>query len=76
MGLYMRISVKVKANAKRSGVDKISEKDFVVRVNVPPVDGKANEAVIKALAEYFDTPKSLIRIIRGHTAKQKIVDVG
>ena len=37
---------------------------YKVRLTVPPVDGKANEALIKFLSKQFNTPKSSITIIR------------
>jgi len=40
-------------------------------VNAPPVDGKANEAVIKALAALFDCPKSAIEITGGLSSRHK-----
>ncbi|MDR2413298.1 MAG: DUF167 domain-containing protein [Rickettsiales bacterium] len=37
-----------------------------------PVDGKANEAVIRLLADYFDVPRSRIKIVRGGTGRDKV----
>lgn len=70
----MQINVRVTANAKQN---KIIVNDDVYRVytNSAPEDGKANEAVIKQLAEYFNIPKSNIKIIRGHTVRTKIVSL-
>lgn len=71
----MRIFVKVKANAKEEKVEKIGENNFKVRVNAPPVDGKANQAAIKLLAVYFDVPPSQVKIISGHTSRQKVFEI-
>ncbi len=48
---------------------------YKVSVKAVPVDGKANEAIIKALAEYFDVSKSNITLISGQTSKQKIFEI-
>jgi hypothetical protein len=40
-----------------------------------PVEGKANEAVIKLLARHFKVPKSAVKIVVGLTGRTKIVDV-
>ncbi|HVX69619.1 MAG TPA: DUF167 domain-containing protein [Mycobacteriales bacterium] len=48
---------------------------LVVRVAAPASDGRANEAVARALACAFDRPSSTVRIITGHTQRTKIVEV-
>jgi len=47
----------------------------VVRVNAPPVDGAANDAVIAALAEALDVPKRDIRIAAGATSRNKSLEI-
>lgn len=71
----MRISVVVKTNARERLVEKIDEDNYRVAVTVSPEKGKANDAVEKALAAYFGVARSRVAISRGHTAKQKIVDI-
>jgi hypothetical protein len=46
-----------------------------VSVNAPPVDGKANEAVQRVLAETFGVPRSAVTILRGETGKRKTVRI-
>ena len=46
-----------------------------LKINAPPVDGKANKACIKFLAEFFDLSKSRVIIISGHKSKTKLVEV-
>lgn len=48
---------------------------YKLRITVPPIDGKANEAVIKFLSKQFDTTKSSITIIRWHTSRQKVIEI-
>jgi uncharacterized protein (TIGR00251 family) len=50
-------------------------KVYKVSVKESPVDGKANEAIIRLLAEYFGTRTCDVRIVSGHTSKRKIVEV-
>lgn len=71
----MKISVKAKPNAKESKVEKINDNEFRVWVKEPPRNGEANEAICKALGDYFEVSRSLVRIISGHTSKQKIVEI-
>jgi uncharacterized protein YggU (UPF0235/DUF167 family) len=69
----MKITVLVKTQAQKTHVEKVEEKSYRVWVKSAPKDGKANEAMIKALAGYFDLPKSRITILQGITSKQKVV---
>ena len=63
----MKISVRVKTNARKNEVQKIDENNYLVSVSVPPVEGKANERVIELLSGYFDRPKRSIVILKGET---------
>lgn len=71
----MKITVRVKPNARKNEVKQIDANNFVVSVSVPPVEGKANEKVIELLSEYFGKPKRSINILRGMTGKIKIVEI-
>ncbi len=42
-------------------------------MTAPPVDGKANEAVVRAFAEALDLPKGAVEIVRGETGRRKTV---
>lgn len=46
-----------------------------VRLTAPPVEGKANEALIAFLAEKLDVRKSAIEIVAGLTSRDKMVCV-
>lgn len=70
----MRISVKAKPGAKREEVV-AAEGYFVVSVTEPPREGRANRAIIRALAEYFNVPASSVRIVTGFTSREKVVEV-
>jgi uncharacterized protein YggU (UPF0235/DUF167 family) len=48
---------------------------YRVSVTESPVDGKANEAVVRLLAEHFHTKPYNIRIVSGHTSKRKVVEI-
>jgi len=63
-------------NIKKEGTRK--KEDLViykVSVKEAPVAGKANEAIIEALAEYFDVAKSNITLISGQSSKQKVFEI-
>ena len=48
---------------------------YKVSVKEAPVDGKANLAIIQALAEYFDVAKPNITLISGQSSKQKVFEI-
>jgi uncharacterized protein (TIGR00251 family) len=73
--MALKIRVTVKPRAKKSNVKKISEGEYAVSVTAPAREGKANEAVIELLADHFSVPKSSIRIIRGETARTKLIEL-
>lgn len=68
------VSVKV---IPRSSRNEVVDRDggLVVRVTASPVEGQANAAVIKLVAEYFDVAKSRVRIVRGLGSRQKTIAI-
>jgi uncharacterized protein (TIGR00251 family) len=73
--MALKIWVNVKPQAKKSAVKKISVGEYAVSVRAPAREGKANEAVIELLADYFSIPKSSIRIVRGQTGRRKLIEL-
>lgn len=71
----MKINVKVIPGAKKNLLEK-TEEGYRVRLTAPPVEGRANEALIAFLAEYFEVPKSRIVIIKGLKSRNKTVNIG
>ncbi|KKP94405.1 MAG: hypothetical protein UR99_C0043G0010 [Candidatus Moranbacteria bacterium GW2011_GWD2_36_12] len=58
------------------GVNKDFYGEYRVKLTAPPVDGAANEMLIKLLSQHFKVSKSMINIVGGKTAKIKMVDIG
>lgn len=71
----MKIYIKARPNSKEEKIEQIAEGQFLVSVKEPPIQGRANEAIIRVLAEYFGVSKLEIKIISGWTSKQKIIEV-
>lgn len=71
----LRIDVHVVPRAARSGVGGWRAGALVVRVTAPPVEGAANEAVVKALAAALGIPRGEIVIERGARGRHKVVTV-
>ncbi len=70
----MKITVKVKTRAKTEKVEKVGD-IYKVSVKQLPIEGQANEAVIKALADHFNVAPTRIRLITGQTNKQKVFEI-
>lgn len=71
----VRFAVHVQPRAKKPGIDGTHGDALRVRVQAPPVDGAANDAVIAVIAEALDVPRRAVRIAAGLSGRQKLVDV-
>lgn len=71
----MKKQVKVKPNSKQQNIQEAADGSLIVHLKSPPVDGKANEELIKLLAEKFQVSKSQITIKSGLSSKTKIVEI-
>jgi uncharacterized protein len=71
----MKFKITVKPNARKNEVTRSADGTLVIRVTVPPVEGKANEEVIDVLSEYLNKPKRSISIISGFKGRNKIIEV-
>lgn len=69
----MKITARVKPRSKEDKVLRVGQNEYTVRVKAPAREGRANQAVIKVLSDYFDVAKSRITIVKGHTSKNKII---
>jgi len=68
-------SVKVQPRARRNGITGIVGGALKLALNAPPVEGKANQAVIEFFAEFFAIPRSSVSIASGETSRNKVVRV-
>ncbi len=75
MAETFRLSVHVQPGAKQPGIVGWVDDVLRVRVAVPPVDGKANEALIALLSDVLGVPKSNLCIQRGSGARKKMIEV-
>jgi hypothetical protein len=72
----MKIQVRVlPRSSKNEVVGKMSDGTLKVKLTTAPVEGKANEALVEILAEYFETKKNKIKIVSGLASKNKIIEI-
>ena len=67
--------VKAKPSAKNESVEKIDGAHFVVVIKKPAKDGRANEAIARALADYFEVAPSRVLLLSGFTSRQKVFEI-
>lgn len=71
----MRLTLTVKSNAKEIRVERVSDTELKVWVKAPAREGKANDAVVHAVAEYLGVAHSRVRVVKGQKSKKKLLEV-
>ena len=71
----VRFAVRVQPRSSREGIDGVHGAALRVRVNAPPVEGAANEAVVEVLAKALGVAKRAVTIISGAGSRSKVVEV-
>jgi len=70
------LPVRVIPRASRNEIVEIlSDQTVKIRLKAPPVEGKANEELVKFLSKILDIPKSKIEIVGGKTGRDKLVSI-
>jgi len=69
------LSLHVQPGAARTEVAGTHGDALKVRLAAPPVDGKANAALLRYLADAFDVPLRQVALVRGETSRQKTVRI-
>ncbi len=60
----------------KAKISKVTPGDPIkVYTTMVPADGKANESVIKLLAKHFGIAKSKIKLVRGETSRDKVIEI-
>jgi uncharacterized protein (TIGR00251 family) len=71
----IRVKVRVKPRASKSRVLGMRGEELEVAVAAPPVDGAANAELVRLLAEHYAVPKRAVEIVKGETARSKLVRI-
>ncbi|MBI1859766.1 MAG: DUF167 domain-containing protein [Deltaproteobacteria bacterium] len=71
----MKLTIQVKPNSRIETIETLPNGTLVLKVRAPATEGKANTAVIEALATHFKVPKSRIQIVRGKASRTKVVEI-
>jgi uncharacterized protein (TIGR00251 family) len=69
------LKVRLQPRASRDGIDGLHGDALKVKVTAPPLEGRANKAVKKLLAEQLGLPPSQIEIIAGERSREKLLRI-
>ncbi|MBP46980.1 MAG: hypothetical protein CMH53_03495 [Myxococcales bacterium] len=65
------VSIRLQPNARRSGVKGFWQQSIRIAVGAPPIEGRANTALLSWLSTQLDVPKNEIRWVRGQHSRDK-----
>jgi uncharacterized protein (TIGR00251 family) len=69
------LQVKVKPNARASQLVAQDDGTWLAQIAAPPVDGRANDALIALIAKHFGVRRTQVRIKTGSSARIKLVQI-
>src|SRR5437667_12111205 len=72
---YVTISIRVQPRASRNAVVGWTGDTLNIRLTAPPVEGAANTACLKFLADLLDVPKSQLEFLKGEHSRNKVVQI-
>lgn len=69
------LTLHIQPGAKKTEFAGLHGDALKIRLAAPPVDGKANEALVKFIAETLGIARSVVSIKSGHTSRRKVVEI-
>ncbi len=69
------LTLHIQPGAKKTEIAGLHGDALKIRLSAPPVDGKANEALVKFVAEALKLPKSAVNLKSGQASRRKVLEV-
>ncbi len=69
----IELKVIVLPRSSRSAIVGVQDSGLKIKISKPPVDGQANAACCRQIADLFGLPASRVTVVRGHTGRRKII---
>jgi uncharacterized protein (TIGR00251 family) len=69
------LRIRVIPNAKKTEFAGYRDGERILRLNAPPVDGKANKAAVEFVSRFLGVPRSAVHLIRGERTRHKIFEI-
>ncbi|HCU95593.1 MAG TPA: DUF167 domain-containing protein [Actinobacteria bacterium] len=73
--MALTVAIRVQPGSPRTAVGGIRGEALVVRVTARPVQGKATEAALRAVAEAFGVRRADVRLVSGAASRDKVVHI-
>ena len=70
-----RVKIRIIPNAAKTGFSGYREDELVLRLSARAVEGKANKAALKFMAEFFAVPRSAVALVSGEKSRHKIFEI-
>jgi uncharacterized protein len=71
----VRLAVQVSPNAKKSEIVGILDDMLKIRLQAQPIEGKANEALTRFIADLLQVPKTAVCLTHGQSNKRKMLEI-
>jgi len=71
----VRVAVQIQPNAKKTEVVGVLDDALKIKLAAQPIEGKANEALVKWLASSLGVSRSSVTLTHGQTSKKKLLEV-
>ena len=65
------LCLRVIPNARKNGFAGYREGEWILTLNAPAIDGKANKAAVEFLSSFFGVPRSAVVLVRGERSRHK-----
>ena len=69
------LKVRVIPNAKKDEFAGYREGELLLRLNAPPLEGKANRAAVEFVSRFLGVPRSAVLLLRGERSRHKIFQI-
>lgn len=69
------LTLHIQPGAKKTEIAGLHGEALKIRLAAPPVDGKANEALLKFVAETLHLPKSAVSLKSGQNSRHKVLEI-
>ena len=73
--MTMTLKIRVIPNAKKAEFAGHRDGELLLRLNAPPVDGKANKAAIEFISRYLSVSRSSVQLVGGERSRHKIFEI-
>jgi uncharacterized protein (TIGR00251 family) len=71
----VRVAIRVAPRASRDAIVGVLDGALKVALTAPPVEGAANDALVRLLAKALGVPKGAVRLVQGERSRDKVVEI-